>query len=238
MVRFYVMLAWRNLWRNKRRTYITLFAIHFAIFFALMMRSMQLGSYESMIQNTVARYTGHIQVHKFGFWESRSFDDLFFDKDQNILQILKKHTEIEHLAPRLETFVLAAGDQKTRASLTIGLDPELDKELSGVYQNIVTGRYFSAIDSNAVILSEGLATYLNLSVGDSLIMLGQGYHGVSANAALPIVGIVRLGSPELNRASVYIPLKTAHYVFGAEHGLSSYSLLLKIQPIFHRLRRI
>ncbi|TNE70130.1 ABC transporter permease [bacterium] len=239
MLHFYLILAWRNLWRNKRRTFITMFAIFFSIFFALMMRSMQLGSYGSMIENTVGRYTGHIQVHKNGYWDSRSFEDLFFDEDESILKKIQANTEISLVAPRLESFMLAAGDHKSRATLVVGFNPEIDKHLSNVPKFISEGRYFNASDSNAVVISNGLAEYLNLHPGDTLIALGQGYHGISSNAAFPIIGIAKLSSPELNRASVFLPIQTAQYLFGAENGLTSYSILVdnpsKFKEIAHKL---
>ena len=62
----YLILAWRNIWRNKRRSYITITSITFAVLLACVMRSMQLGSYERMIENAARFYTGYIQVHQNG----------------------------------------------------------------------------------------------------------------------------------------------------------------------------
>lgn len=64
-------LARRNIWRNKRRTLITAASIFFAVFFAVIMRSMQLGTYAEMIKNVVSSYTGHIQIHKKGYWNDK-----------------------------------------------------------------------------------------------------------------------------------------------------------------------
>ena len=54
-------IARRNIWRNKRRSLITIASITFAVLLACVMRSMQLGSYERMIENTARFYTGYIQ---------------------------------------------------------------------------------------------------------------------------------------------------------------------------------
>ena len=50
-------LAWRNLWRNRRRTLIVVSSVIFSVLLASWMRSMQEGSYESMIDNVVKYYS-------------------------------------------------------------------------------------------------------------------------------------------------------------------------------------
>ena len=64
-----VKLAWRNIWRNRRRSFITVTSISFAVILALFMRSMQLGSYERMIDNAARFYTGYAQIHANGYWD-------------------------------------------------------------------------------------------------------------------------------------------------------------------------
>ena len=69
-MRLYLHLAWRNLWRNSRRTLISITSILFAVLLALAMRSMQNGTYDSMIQSAVGLYLGYVQVHAEGYGRS------------------------------------------------------------------------------------------------------------------------------------------------------------------------
>ncbi len=70
----YFELAWRNLWRNKKRTLIAAASVFFAVLLALIMRSMQQGTYNYMINSSVGLSTGYLQVHEKGFWDKRSLD--------------------------------------------------------------------------------------------------------------------------------------------------------------------
>jgi len=70
----YIKLAWRNLWRNKKRTLIAAASVFFAVILALLMRSMQKGYYDYMIDASVRMCTGYIQSHGKDYWEKRSLD--------------------------------------------------------------------------------------------------------------------------------------------------------------------
>ena len=55
-------MAWRNLWRHKRRTWLTTTAMIFSNVLLVFMISLQFGSYDMMINNTLQAFSGHIQV--------------------------------------------------------------------------------------------------------------------------------------------------------------------------------
>ena len=85
----YIKLAWRNLWRNKKRTLIAAASVFFAVLLALMMRSMQTGYYDYMIDASVRMYTGYIQVHGKDYWAKKSLDESMV-LDQKHLTELKR----------------------------------------------------------------------------------------------------------------------------------------------------
>ncbi|MCU0415049.1 MAG: hypothetical protein MUE91_11730, partial [Ignavibacteriaceae bacterium] len=83
----YISLAWRNLWRNKRRTLIASASVFFAVILALLMRSMQTGYYDYMIDSSVRMYTGYIQVQGKDYWEKRSLEESMILDDEKIDRI-------------------------------------------------------------------------------------------------------------------------------------------------------
>lgn len=219
----YLKIAWRNLWRNRRRTFITITSVFVAVLLSILMQSMQYGSYERMIHNVSGFFMGSLQVQQKAYWEEQTVDNSLEASDA-LQQQMASLANVAVVAPRLQTYALAAGQSKTRASLVMGIDPEREKELMQPQNKLVAGQYFNAPDEQAVLIGKGLANYLGLQLGDSLVLLGGGYHGSSAAGKYLIKGIVSYGLPELNNTTVFLPLQSMQTFLMSPERLTAYAI--------------
>jgi len=217
-------IASRNIWRNKRRSFITIGSITFAVLLACVMRSMQLGSYERMVENAARFFTGYIQIHQNGYWDDKTLDNSFAFNDE-LIQTVNSTEGVEVAVPRVESFALAAYGTKTKGAMVMGIDPEKEDLLTLVKSKMVEGEYLEA-DDKAVMISAGLAEYLNMQVGDSIVLMGQGYHGVSAIGLYRIKGIMKFPVPIQNNRTVYMPLKEAQWLYDVPNRLTSIALVV------------
>ncbi len=215
-------LAWRNIWRNKKRSYITLISIAFAVLLSCVMRSAQLGSYERMISNALSFYTGHIQVHKKGYWEDKTLDESFRVND-SVLEILQSDERIINIIPRIESFALASHKLQTKGGMVLGIEPEREDHLTNLRKKLVDGEFLQSED-NAIMIAEGLASYLKVGIGDSVVLLGQGYHGANAAGIYPVKGIVKFPIAEQNNRMIYIPIEQARHLYDSYGLLTDYTL--------------
>ena len=220
----YIKLAWRNLWRNKKRTFIAAASVFFAVILALLMRSMQTGYYDYSIDASVRMYTGYIQVHGKGYWEKKSLDESMV-VDQKHLTELNNTAGVNLIVPRFETYSLISYGNKTKVVQVTGINPELENQLTGLKKKIVNGEYLSD-SSKGIIVAQGLAEILKVGVGDSVVIYGQGYHGVTAAEQIPIIGIVKFTLPELNKSFTYLSLPYAQWLFSAPERLTSLSIMI------------
>lgn len=220
----YLKLAWRNIWRNKRRSFITIGSITFAVLLACVMRSMQLGSYERMIENAARFYTGYIQLHENGYWEERTIDNSF-DFDPVLLEMVENTRGVELGVPRVESFALAAYGTKTKGSMVLGMDPSKEDGLTRIKEKLIEGEYLKA-DDDGVLIAEGLAKYLKIGLGDTLVLLGQGYHGSNAAGLFPVKGIAKFPVPTQNDQTIYLSLPKAQWFYGVDNQITSLSLVV------------
>ena len=230
----YLKLAWRNLWRNKKRTFIAAASVFFAVILALLMRSMQTGYYDYSIDASVRMYTGYIQVHGKGYWEKKSLDESMV-VDQKHLTELNNTAGVNLIVPRFETYSLISYGNKTKVVQVTGINPELENQLTGLKKKIVNGEYLSD-SSKGIIVAQGLAEILKVGVGDSVVIYGQGYHGVTAAEQIPIIGIVKFTLPELNKSFTYLSLPYAQWLFSAPERLTSLSIMIDNPKKLERIK--
>ena len=212
-------LAWRNLWRNKKRSIITISSIAIAVFLAVFMRSMQLGMYDNMIHNVVGSYSGYAQVHAKDFWNEQNLEHSLI-LDEKLSQDIKSVEGVAHIIPRLQTFSLASSDALSKGVLIQGVELEKEKLLVDWQKRIVSGELF-AKNENTIILAKGVAHYFKKSVGDTLVFIGQGYHGMSAAGKYKICGIVDMKNPKINDISVFMPLKITQEYLSAPDRITN-----------------
>lgn len=216
-------LAWRNLWRSRKRTLITVSSVFFAVLLAVMAESVNRGSHEAMIRNSVSYFTGFLQLQDSAYFEEPSLDYCFAWDEAEAQRMTLPGVQV--LIPRLQGFVLAAGGDRTRAALVLGIEPEKEQLLNGLKDQLIAGSF----ESGGVVLGDRLAERLQLGIGDSLVLLGQGYQGQQAAGIYRISGLVKPTSPDLRKQIVYLPLADAQQLFGAYDMVSSV-LVMPHQP--------
>lgn len=224
-------LAWRNLWRNKRRTWITAGSVVFAVMLSLVLESMDRGSQEAMVRNAVRYAGGYIQVQDSLYFDEPGMDHSLY-LDPEISDALEAGPGVDYTVPRLEAYALAAGEVKTRVAYTLGVDIEKEHRFNGIKDRLREGRFFGNGGAEAV-LGSGLAQTLALTVGDTLVLLGQGYQGMTAAGKFRVSGIVHHPVPELNETTVYLPLDEARHLYSA-YDMQSYLMVVPEASSRHR----
>ncbi len=216
----YLKLAWRNLWRNHRRTLITVSSIMFAVVTALFIESLERGAHNLMIDNMTSFHTGYIQVQDYRYDEEPSLDNAFPFDEAFERRVMEMDERIEYTIPRIETFMLAAGDVQTRGAFVLGIDLERENRLNDLENRLTEGRFFEPGDGTAVV-SEGLAGRLNLSVGDTLALIGQGRFGMTAAGVFEISGLMNHPQRDMNNQLVYISLPDAQWLLSADEHITA-----------------
>lgn len=195
-----------------------------AVFLSNFMVSINEGMFNHMLDNMTRSFLGHIQVHQNGYWDDPILDNCM-EQDTELEEKLLAAKHVKSVSPRFESFALGSFGIKTRGTMVIGVNPESEKSLMDLDARIVEGRSITS-NEQGIVIGNKLANYLGMQLGDTLVLIGQGYHGVSAAGKYEVVGFLQMPSPSLNGNLVVMPLSVAQYLYSGEGLLTGYTLVV------------
>jgi ABC-type lipoprotein release transport system permease subunit len=212
-------LAWRNLWRQPRRTWLTIGAMVFSNALLVFMISIQLSTYELMIDNTLQAFTGHIQVQAPGYKDDLKMRQLVPDVT-SLASMLRRELGLETIAARGAAFALASSEERSYGLQIVGVETQFESLVSTIPGLVRDGRYLKDQDASEIVVGKVLARNLRVALGDEVTLLGSGRDGSFAAAIATVVGIFDSGVPDIDRSIAEVPLdffQDVFYMQGAGH---------------------
>jgi ABC-type lipoprotein release transport system permease subunit len=209
-------LAWRDIWRNRRRSLITMSAIVFSLFLITGFHSLQNGTYDAMEEVAVRIFTGDVQVHREGYYDERTFSYAMEGDEYDWDSLADEYEEIEVAARRITGFGLLSSDSSSVGGIIVGIDPAREYGISTFASAPVEGERLQPGDDHEVMLGRTLANNLGLSVGDTVVVLTQGFRNAMGADLYVIKGLLRSGNPEVDRSMMIMTVEDADFLFSME----------------------
>ena len=231
-----VKMAWRNIGRNPRRTLLTISAIAFAGMLLVFMLSFQFGSYETMINTAVRIQTGHLQVQAAGYQDKKDIRLVVADPAK-IGALLKQVPQVAAYTFRSQSFSLVSSDRRTYGAVVTGIDPRREGDVSRLSALIRQGEFLSGEDIHQALVGRLLARNLRVGLGDELSIVGQGRDGSIAATVAKVKGIFSSGIDDLDRGSIYIPLKTFQDVYSMRSAVNEVVIIADSLGDIDRVKR-
>jgi len=210
-------LAWRNIWRQKRRTWLTALAMIFSNILLVFMISLQFGSYEMMINNTLRMFSGQVQVQREGYQDSQKMRQVVNDI-RDLAGNIREMFPAASVAARANAFVLVSSEDRSFGTQLVGVEPDQEPGISSIPGLLTDGRYLDDPDAPEVVIGSVMARNLKVQTGDELTFLGSGRDGSFAAGVLEVVGIFSSGSQDMDRSLAEIPLGYFQEAFAMEAG--------------------
>ena len=218
-------IAWRNIYRNKKRSLITITSIFGALFLIILMRALQFGFYDKLIETVVESYAGYVEIHADGFWDNQNLDNSM-EVDQSLINDIKSVEGVENIVQRLQTFSLISMGEKTKGGVVNGINISEEQKITDWSKKMVSGSF--DIGDDEIIIGKGIAEYFDIKENDTLILYGQGYRGMMAAGKYPVKGIIDLKNPNLNKLGIFMTIESARNYVSSEE-ISTHIIIDKEQ---------
>ena len=207
MISLSMRLAWRNLWRHKRRSWLTIAAMIFSNCLLVFGISLQFGSYEMMIDNSLQVMTGHVQIQHESYLDNPAMRYTVPDIETTAAR-LRDELGLQSISPRALGFALISSQERSYGVQVLGVDPTHETLVSNIPGLVKRGRNLQPGSAEEIVIGSILARNLKLELGDEVTLLGNGFDGSIAAVVLTVSGIFESGLSELDRniAQVNLPL--------------------------------
>jgi len=198
-------LAWRNIWRNKKRSLIIIAAIAVGILSGLFASAVMFGMGDSLVDSTINRDLGHIQVHSLKFEDDKLLTDTI-PQLKRVVEKVRKQENITGVTSRVVIEGMGSSATTSGGLRITGINPEDEKSVTTIHKQITAGNYFTNEESriSQIVIGEKLADNLGIKERSKIILSFQGFDGSIIYGAFRVVGLFRTESTAFDRVNVFV----------------------------------
>ncbi len=181
-------LAWRNLWRNPRRTVITLIVVSVGLWSILAVASFITAWAQSSRDATLKLLIAQGQIHAEGYLDNPNINRLMDPPEGALLDALNQ-PDISNWVARLELPAVVQSEYKTLPVSVVGVDPEAERRISSIPDQLVEGRYLSGPEDDGAVIGLNLTKRLKTALGRRVILMITAEDGWLEERSFDVIGI-------------------------------------------------
>lgn len=206
----YFRLALRNVLRHRARSVATLAAIAIGVASLILAGGFINDIYIQLGEAIIHSQTGHIQVTRQGYnlGKNRSPEKYLIENPDSIKNQLKHIPAIDLVSARLTFSGTLNNGRRDLGIIGEGIEADLESTI-GTYLHFIEGRPLKNSDSYGIVIGQGVAKNLGLSVGDRVTVLATLAQGAVNTLDFEVIGVFQSFSKDFDARAVRITLEAA-----------------------------
>ncbi len=221
-----IRIAWRSLWRNRRRSILAISAIAFAVALAIVRLGFDDGVFALSLRTAVRSSTGYLQIQKTGYNENPTLQKSF-TVGPRIESVLESDPALNGSSPRIQAGALISYRNQSLGVMITGVDPKTEDLITDFPKKVIDGRFLASDSTPDIVVGYKLLRNLRAQVGDSVVVLAQGFDGVLDNMFVRIVGTFRTGSDEFDRTGAFMSIPVLQNFLSMGKRINALALSVK-----------
>ena len=205
------LLAWRIAWRYRpRRAALALLLPALALAVALMAAALLRGGREAAFRAAVTLGDGHLTLRSL---PDRRGQPRLIPDAKPVYTTPALLAAGAHVAPRFSVPVRARGLHAEARAVLRGLEMDLDPQALLARAWLVAGAW-PGDDDGAVALGADLAAAIGVAPGGVIAISEEGSTARRGLLILRVMGLVRMGEPEIDQRTIWCSLPVARSLLG------------------------
>jgi ABC-type lipoprotein release transport system permease subunit len=176
-----------------------------------------------MFNNQIKQHISHVQIHKDGFEKEKNVKKIIPDY-QNIEKVLSSAKNVKYYSKRTLVYGLISSANSSAGIALIGVEPDKEKNITNINEQIIKGKYFSG-KPNEIVIGKKAAEKLEVELGDKVVAIASDVDGNVSNELFRVVGIFKSVGENFDQSNAYIPLKTAQNMLGLGNDFHEFAII-------------
>ena len=217
-------LAWRNLWRNHRRTLIMLAAIVVGTWAMIFMTALMRGMVDDMVKDGISVLPGHVQIHHPDYLDDPTISNVLAPPSGELLEVLGR-PEIVAWSTRVRVPAVISSEQDTRGVTLVGIDPDQERAVSFVADDMTEGRFLESRDDAGLVVGRKLVEKMETDLGKRVAIMTQDPENEIADRGFRIVGVFDSKLDQYEEGFVFAGQGTIQKLLGVGDAVSEVAIL-------------
>ncbi len=198
-----IQISWRNVWRHKLRSSVILSAVAIGIFAGVFSWAFYAGMMNERVETAIATEASNIQIHQKGYMEDPDIKKYIVNSNE----IAKKISGIEGIkgvSERVITNAMATSAEQGTGVMVIGIDPEQEKKVTNIGEQVTVGSYFEGEAKNPIVIGKKLAEKLKIKERSKIVLTLQQTDGTITRAQFRVSGIYDITNSMYEEMNVFV----------------------------------
>jgi len=163
-------------------------AVSVGVWAMIFMNALMRGMVDDMVRSGIESLPGHVQVHRFGFRDDPSINNLLPMNDADLTAKLDT-AGLVAWSSRINVPAVITSERESRGVTLYGIDPARERKITFVPDRIVAGRFLENAADKGIVIGRKLLDTLETDLGKRVVVMSQDPDNEIADRGFRIVGV-------------------------------------------------
>ncbi len=216
-----IPISWRNIWRNKTRSLVVILSVALGLFGTLFLVAIMNGWMNQKIDASISNEISNIQIHNPSFLEDKSIN-FMMDNADSIIDQFKDVPGIKAITKRSISPAMASTASSGNGIIINGIDPESEKTVTDISENLVEGDYLvKDYRTPGIVIGTKLAEKLNARIGSKIVITIQDISNEISYGLFRVSGLYKTSNGIFDEMQVFVKHEDLVSLTGIESTATS-----------------
>ncbi len=161
------------------------------------------GMMNQRVKQVISNEISSIQIHDTNFRETTELE-YYIPEASLISEKIKSLDNIAGVSNRIIIYSMISSAETASGVKITGIDPEMEKTVTGISTKIIDGKYFEGVSRNPIVIGKKLAEKLKVKVRSKIVITVQDVDKNITGGAFRIAGIYESSNTGFDEMNVFV----------------------------------